>query len=331
MVSQPNSTSQLRATAAAFESLPRAMAWVSVDGRILATTRSWLRRRGLSRPALGDHLSQHVPGAAEALSDAVLLQLPVEHRSPLGTHLLTPLVDDRERPIGVLEELVDAPEHPADELERLRSENRALRDRLEQVPRVAHDLNNLLTAMLTRSERSPAPALAASVHHAAELVCRLTDTPGRSRWVAVDGTLRSLAHTLSGLAGPQVEVRFALGAPHARVRAVPSDLVQIVVNLVANACAAMPEGGVVTVSSALDGGRAPGGQTLTLAVGDTGQGMTPEVRRRLFEPYFTTKAEGGGIGLSIVADVVARLGGVVDVSSRAGGGSLFEVHLPTGA
>lgn len=324
MVSQPNSTSPLRATAAAFESLPRAMAWVSVDGRILATTRSWLRRRGLARSALGDHLSQHVPGAAQALSDAVLLQLPVEHESPLGTHLLSPLLDDRERPIGVLEELLGAQEDPADELERLRSENRELRDRLEQVPRVAHDLNNLLTAMLTQSERTTAAALTASVHHAAELVCRLTDAPGRTRWVAVDGTLRSLTHTLSGLAGPQVEVRFALGAPHARVRAVPSDLVQIVVNLVANACAAMPEGGVVTVSSSVER------RTLTLGVGDTGAGMTPEVRQRLFEPFFTTKAEGGGIGLCIVADVVARLGGVVDVTSREGGGSLFAVQLPTG-
>jgi two-component system NtrC family sensor kinase len=97
------------------------------------------------------------------------------------------------------------------------------------------------------------------------------------------------------------------------------------VNLVTNAAHALPpEGGTVTLTLAGRGG------AVVASVADDGRGMAPEVRERIFEPFFSTKdgGRGVGLGLSIVQGIVARHGGVIDVTSEPGRGTTFSVRLP---
>jgi CheY-like chemotaxis protein len=103
----------------------------------------------------------------------------------------------------------------------------------------------------------------------------------------------------------------------------PAELRESLLNIFLNALDAMPRGGRVTVATEVRGGWA------LCVVTDTGCGMTEAVRRRVFEPFFSTKVEQGtGLGLSIAYGIVTRHGGEIDVSSRPGAGSVFSVRLP---
>jgi len=114
-----------------------------------------------------------------------------------------------------------------------------------------------------------------------------------------------------------------------RVDANAGRLGQVVVNLLVNAAQAIPEGAAnkneIRVRTRTDGsGRA------VLEVEDTGPGMPPEIRARIFDPFYTTKplGEGTGLGLTICHGIVAALGGAIEVESEVGSGSLFRVVLP---
>ena len=121
-----------------------------------------------------------------------------------------------------------------------------------------------------------------------------------------------------------IEVRRELSRKKLTVRADPTELRQVIVNLVVNAVQAMPGGGRLTV-------RVEGDDDICrLAVEDTGVGMTREVMDRIFIPFFTTKddARGTGLGLPVVHGIVASLGGTIAVQSKVGAGSRFVVQLP---
>jgi signal transduction histidine kinase len=112
------------------------------------------------------------------------------------------------------------------------------------------------------------------------------------------------------------------GAPPP-INGVEADLVSAVVNLVANAIDAMPRGGTITVSTGCDG-RGP-----WLEVADDGPGMTPEVRKRVFEPFYTTKGDAGtGLGLAMVYSCMVRHGGTVELESSPGHGARFKLRFP---
>jgi signal transduction histidine kinase len=108
---------------------------------------------------------------------------------------------------------------------------------------------------------------------------------------------------------------------------------QIVMNLVLNARDAMPSGGTVDVEiarSSLAGADHAWRDLVTIHVSDTGIGMPPHVRARMFEPYFTTKAvgKGAGLGLASVYGIVADAGGTIDVVTGIDQGTRVSVHLP---
>jgi len=105
---------------------------------------------------------------------------------------------------------------------------------------------------------------------------------------------------------------------------VKQNLVQVVVNLVTNACHAMPKGGTVQLVTRAQGGLA------MVQVKDSGAGMAAEVRARIFEPFFTTKPDGKGtgLGLSIVQGIVENHGGTIEVETELGQGTTFTIKLP---
>ena len=99
-------------------------------------------------------------------------------------------------------------------------------------------------------------------------------------------------------------------------------LKQVLLNLTRNALEAMPEGGTLRLEA-----RATS-RGLTLAVSDSGSGVPAEMRPRVFEPYFTTKVRGLGLGLAIARQIVEAHGGTIDVEPAAEGGACFRIHLP---
>jgi signal transduction histidine kinase len=104
----------------------------------------------------------------------------------------------------------------------------------------------------------------------------------------------------------------------------PVQLRQVLTNLVENAVFAASPRGAVTVRGA------PGPGEVSLTVEDTGPGVDPATRRRLFEPLITTKDRGIGLGLALVKRIAERHGGGVDYSDRPGGGARFTVRIPIG-
>jgi two-component system NtrC family sensor kinase len=107
------------------------------------------------------------------------------------------------------------------------------------------------------------------------------------------------------------------------VRGNAQELGQVLLNLVLNAVEAMPGGGRLRVA-----GRSTADGRVALALSDTGHGIPPEQQERIFEPFFSTKEEGTGLGLSVAYGIIERHGGEITVESQVGGGSTFTVWLP---
>lgn len=122
----------------------------------------------------------------------------------------------------------------------------------------------------------------------------------------------------------KVEVRTVLADNLPPVMADPQHMKQVMVNLMVNAIHAMPGGGVLTIQTQSFK------DDVYLTVGDTGVGMTHEVRRQIFSPFFTTKDvdQGTGLGLAVVHGIVSSHGGIIEVESEPGRGTRFEITFP---
>lgn len=219
---------------------------------------------------------------------------------------------------------------------------------------VAHDFNNQLVPiagyaeLLCRSlpEDDRRASDAREIRAAAERAARLTRQlllfgrrdAAKPQLLSADAFLGELLGVLRRLVGSDISIEVALDAGSALLLMDPCFLEQILLNLVANARDAMPQGGelairtAVTPRSALP--RTPVGPSATdyvvLSVQDTGEGIAPDDLNRICEPFFTTKVAGSGtgLGLSTVQSVVDRSQGLIDVDSELGRGTVFTVYLP---
>jgi CheY-like chemotaxis protein len=142
---------------------------------------------------------------------------------------------------------------------------------------------------------------------------------------------------LRRLIGANVSISIHKGVELWKVNVDPGQIEQVVVNLAVNARDAMPNGGklvietrnVVLAESASTKAGAHPGRYVVLSVADDGCGMDEPTKRRLFEPFFSTKGDKGtGIGLATVYGIVKQSGGFIDVESSLGCGSIFHVYLP---
>jgi PAS domain S-box-containing protein len=215
---------------------------------------------------------------------------------------------------------------------------------------IAHDFNNLLGAVMGGFDlirRQPADVdrvrrLAEAGLEAAERGARLTSqllTFSRSQRlelkpVLVSELVENLADLLVRTLGPMTRLKLQLDAVRRPVMSDATQLEMAVLNLAINARDAMPDGGSLTISTALrrieDDPELKPGEYVELVVTDTGAGMTPEVAARAFDPFFTTKGvgKGTGLGLSQVYGMARQPGGTVRLETRPGAGTSVRILLP---
>lgn len=159
------------------------------------------------------------------------------------------------------------------------------------------------------------------------------------RVLPLNDAVRGTAALLERLLGAGVKLDVKLEEPGRQVCIDPTQLDQVLVNLAVNAGHAMPDGGTLTISTGHDlrlraekfgGETVPPGRYVRLSVQDTGGGIPPDVLPRIFEPFFTTKRDSGGtgLGLSTVHGIVRQSGGYMDVHTRPGEGTRFDILLP---
>jgi len=214
---------------------------------------------------------------------------------------------------------------------------------------IAHDFNNLLTIIRGNADLLRSPALGGTkpsdllddlrlaADRAAALVRQLLvfsrrQTP-RAEIVDLNEVIGRMEVLLYRLLGERilVETHFATGP--VTVRADSSHLEQVVMNLAVNARDAMPNGGVLSLTTEVGDDAGVGDSSCHVArliVTDTGVGMTPQVKAQIFEPFFTTKGpdKGTGLGLATVFGIVEQSGGRIAVVSEPGTGTTFRITLP---
>ena len=214
---------------------------------------------------------------------------------------------------------------------------------------IAHDFNNLLQAILGYSQlmtknmgntdvvRRGLSVIETAALGGAETVRRIQKFARlRPDEPFVSAELNKVIQDAVAITRPRWEERVAKGrvplrldlrlTPLPDVMGRPSELNEVVTNLILNAIDAMPQGGTLGIYT-----RPEGDEHVVLTVADTGVGMPEHVRKRIFDPFFTTKGEvGTGLGLSVSYSIIQRHGGEIRVESEPGRGTTFTVVLPVG-
>lgn len=221
---------------------------------------------------------------------------------------------------------------------------------------VAHDFNNCLLAifgysdlLLDRYRDDPFLSRNASgIKEAGQKAAALTKQllafarrqPMETRVISLNPVITGLEKMLNRLLGEDVAMTSELHADVPKIRVDPGQIEQVIMNLVVNARQAMPTGGrlsvntkplVVTPDSPAPHANVPPGIWVVLTVADTGTGMDAETQARVFEPFFSTKGEGTGLGLSTVYGIVQQSGGYIFVDSAPGLGACFTLYFPATA
>ncbi len=308
----------------------------------------------------GDRVVAQVLGSGSPVSD-VLIAIESEggHRilvSVSAAAVRDPQGEDR----GMVAIFEDVTQRVADQERRRQVEEELLQaQKLEAVARlaggVAHDFNNMLAVIMSAAEMAIPQADPKStlyqdlmhIHEAAQRSAGLTrqllafsrKQIRRPRSLDLNEIITGQEKMLRRLLGEDLSIVLDLGKDLWPVNMDPSQVDQILANLMVNARDAIPGVGTVTVKTEnVDMEAAPAGENrplregrfVALVVGDTGSGMDAETMDRIFEPFFTTKAQGRGtgLGLSTVYGIVQQSGGVIQVSSAPGEGTTFRIYLP---
>ena len=220
---------------------------------------------------------------------------------------------------------------------------------------IAHDFNNLLQIFsgsletlekrIAQGRANEATRYIAAMRHASDTAKRLTNRllafsrrqALQPRRVEPDALVRNVAEMIRRTLDPVIRIETTLGDGRWDANCDPNELETAVLNLSINARDAMPQGGVLTITTAdrmLSAAELPDqaspGNYIEIAVSDTGVGMQPDVLGRVFEPFFTTKptGQGTGLGLSQVYGFVRQSGGAVKIESKPNEGTTVRLYLP---
>ncbi len=352
-----------------FENATDLIATVDLDSRLTAVNESFVRTLGYSREELmGTSLRDLVPvewheqlerarvrKIGESL-DATIYEheFLAKNGTRIPVEVASRVIEEDGRPVGVEAICRDI------------SERRNLEAQLRQAQRleaigqlaggVAHDFNNLLTVISGYAEelleegdpesRGELSEIAAAAERATVLTRQLLAFSRRQvlqpRIVDLNEVVGGIMPMLTRLIGEDIDLVASLDPSLRLVRADPTQIEQVILNLAINARDAMPTGGRLTIETSnayLDENYTaehadvhPGPHAI-LAVTDSGIGMDADTAARIFEPFFTTKGPGNGtgLGLSTVYGIMKQSGGNVWVYSEPGKGSTFKVYLPADA
>jgi PAS domain S-box-containing protein len=216
---------------------------------------------------------------------------------------------------------------------------------------IAHDFNNLMViirlnnslALKKASDSADIAPYLEQINAASERAENLTRQllifsrrqPTEPRALDLNRKVMNTLGMLKRLIGENIVISTAMAQDIGMIRADKGNIEQIIMNLVINAKDAMQGGGTISIKTGMVdvGGSSRSvscGRHVKLTVEDTGAGMSGEVIKHIFEPFFSTKGpRGTGLGLAVVHSIVRELGGWIDVESRPGEGTRFEIYFPS--
>lgn len=359
---------ELRLQSAALNAAGNAILITDHDGRIEWVNEAFVKSTGydssevIGKPAKTVLSGINGPESYESLRSTVLAgrvwRGEITNRRKDGSSYpeevtITPVKNDRGEPTHFVAIKRDLSEVRRLEAQFLQSQ------KMETVGRlaggIAHDFNNLLTvingtadvAATDLSTGDPLRADLEAIHQAGERAAALTRQllafSRRQVLQPVDVNVADLLSNwrsmLQRLIGETIELAIVQHGEVGSVRVDPSQMEQVIMNLVVNAGDAMPDGGKLTIEIEdveIDDDYAAShspvhpGPHVMLTVTDTGVGMDEATRTKLFEPFFTTKEpeKGTGLGLAMVYGTIAQSGGSISVESELGRGTTFRIYLP---
>lgn len=327
---------------------------IGLDGRVTMMNQSAVQLTGYGRDEVEGERPPFLPGdddnaaklIGQALAGRPFVRRDVTLRRKDGTDFpasltTSPLLDERRGVRGAIATFLDLTE-----IRKMEERIRQL-DRLAVLGRftaaIAHEIRNPLTGISTgvqylsrslpETGRENAGFILAEVQRLNRIVedlFRVTHPhPLHTSPVDLGGLLDRSLKSLNGLPGEggvRVNCQFATEVPPVPLDA--DQLQQVAINLIKNALEATPAGGQVTLRTGTRPGRAGEPDWAWFRVIDTGTGMSPETLKSIFEPFFTKKQSGTGLGLYITHGIVERHGGHLKVESTEGQGSQFTVELP---
>jgi PAS domain S-box-containing protein len=221
---------------------------------------------------------------------------------------------------------------------------------------IAHDFNNLLSAMLgnlnlAQMKLTPGDAsgpylehMEGTIRRAAELTRQMLAYSGKGRFVVepldLNLLVAEITHLLTVSISKRVQLEYAFARDLPPIEADSAQLQQVVMNLVTNASEAIGEtDGLITIGTGLreitrketetvfSGQDLEPGRYVTLRVADTGCGMTSETKARIFDPFFSTKGSGRGLGLSAMLGILRGHQAGIEIQAELGAGSVFQIHF----
>ena len=204
---------------------------------------------------------------------------------------------------------------------------------------VAHEIRNPLTAIKGFSQRMKRKApgneeierysniIMEEVDRLDDVIADVLDFARRAapklQDVDISSVIRQTADMINaGLTESNVALSVEIEPGLPLLKGDPSQLKQVLLNICQNALKAMPEGGALGVAATCQG------EKIQVSITDTGQGIAPEIREKIFQPFFTTRVHGTGLGLSLAQHVVEDHGGRITLESEVGQGTTFTIELP---
>jgi signal transduction histidine kinase len=255
--------------------------------------------------------------------------------------------DEVGRLVATFDSMVDRLDSAKQELEKLHFQQMERADRLasvgEMAAGIAHEIKNPLTGIaaaitILKDDFPPADPRTEIVNEVLEQIKRLDKTVNdllffgkptqpEPAYTNINHVLeKTLMFASQHRGGKNIEKRLELQEDLPPVYVDPKQIQQVFLNLILNAVQAMPDGGLLTITSALV--KEDGRDLVRIGINDTGPGIPSPILEKIFTPFFTTKAQGTGLGLAICHQLITRHNGRISVTSKDGKGTLINVELP---
>ena len=305
----------------------------------------------ISLPGFRGHLALDIVRALRpTLPFIYMADLPSEEVAVAALRLGADDYIIRQQPARLPSAVMRAINDARQRRDRSRVESELMRaQRLESLSMLAaglsHDLRNILQPLLIMPDLLKARTDDPKLHHFADVIAEcgrrghemaqsmlsfVRGSQAASEVVPIPHLFEAVELLLRATLPPSVTLAFGVDDPSLAVRANYTEMQQVLLNLCLNGLQAMPHGGRLSLDVRANSGDEPPG-CLYLSVTDEGTGMSADVLARLFNPFFTTKVDGTGLGLMSCKRIVEGCGGRITVSSVVGQGTRFVLELPIAA